>query len=68
MEVTLAQSIHSGCVAVTIQLVGTEAELHSGADAATTEAVLRILKSCGSTSLEQTGFTSPAVIQTYVVE
>ena len=30
----------------TIRIAGAEAEIHNGADAATVEAVLRILKSC----------------------
>ena len=35
-----------GNVAVTVRLTGAEADIHNGADAATVEAVLRILKSC----------------------
>ena len=45
-EVTRAQPVHSGDVAVTIRLAGMEADIHSGADATTVETVLRILKSC----------------------
>ena len=45
-EVTPAQSVRSGNVAVTIRMAGIEADIHSGADAATVEAVLRVLKSC----------------------
>ncbi len=33
-------------IAVTVQLRGMEAQVHNGADAATVESVLRILKSC----------------------
>ena len=33
-------------VAVTVRIAGAEAEIHTGADAATVETVLRILKSC----------------------
>ena len=36
----------SGNVAVTVRIAGAEADIHSGADAATVETVLRILKSC----------------------
>ena len=45
-EVTQPQSIQPGNVAVTIRLAGIEADIHSGADAATVETVLRLLKSC----------------------
>ena len=45
-EVTQAQTVQSGNVAVTIRLAGVEADIHSGADAAMVEAVLRILRSC----------------------
>ena len=45
-EVTRAQSVHSGKVAITIRLGGMDADIHSGADAGTVETVLRILKSC----------------------
>ena len=33
-------------IAVTVRISGTEADIHSGADAATVETVLRFLKSC----------------------
>ena len=36
----------SGQIAVTVRLPGAEADIHTGADAALVEAVLRILKSC----------------------
>ena len=36
----------SGNIAVTVRFSGVEADIHSGADAATVETVLRILKSC----------------------
>ena len=45
-EVTREQPVYSGNVAVTIRFSGMEADIHSGADAATVETVLRILKSC----------------------
>ena len=45
-EVTPAQSVRSGNVAVTVRIAGAEADIHSGADAVTVETVLRILKSC----------------------
>ena len=37
---------HSGNVAVTVRIGGAEADISNGADAATVETVLRILKSC----------------------
>lgn len=40
-------------IAVTVQLGGMELEIHNGADAPTVEAVLRAVKSCRTTSLEQ---------------
>ena len=48
VEVTPVQmlSVSPGGVAVTIRISGMEAEIHNGADAATVETVLRILKSC----------------------
>lgn len=46
VEVTPAQPARSVGVAVTIRIAGAEAEIHNGADAATVETVLRILKSC----------------------
>ena len=45
-EVTPVQPVCSDSVAVTVRIAGTEAEIHNGADAATVETVLRILKSC----------------------
>ena len=38
--------VRHGNVAVTVRIAGAEADVHSGADAATVETVLRILKSC----------------------
>lgn len=40
------QPVRCGNVAVTVRIAGTVADIHSGADAATVETVLRILKSC----------------------
>ena len=45
-EVTPVQPVRSGDVAVTVRIAGAEADIHSGADAATVETVLRILRSC----------------------
>ena len=45
-EVTPAQPLRNRNVAVTVRLAGAEADIHSGADAATVETVLRFLKSC----------------------
>lgn len=45
-EVTPVQTVRPGNVAETVRIAGTEADIHSGADAATVETVLRILKSC----------------------
>ena len=45
-EVTPVQPVRSGSVAVTVRIFGAEADIHSGADAATVETMLRILKSC----------------------
>ena len=45
-EVTPAQPVGCGNVAVTVRIAGAEADIHSGADAATVETVLRFLKSC----------------------
>ena len=45
-EVTPVQSVRSANVAVTVRISGAEADIHSGADAATIETVLRFLKSC----------------------
>ena len=36
----------SGNVAATVRISGAEADIHSGADAATVETVLRISKTC----------------------
>ena len=44
-EVT-PSAVHCGNVAVTVRIAGSEAAIHTGADAATVETVLRILKSC----------------------
>lgn len=45
-EVPLSQSIRTDNIAVTVRVAGVEADIHSGADSATIEAVLRALKSC----------------------
>ena len=45
-EVTPAQPVRYGNVAITVRISGVEADIHSGADAATVEMMLRILKSC----------------------
>ena len=45
-EVTPIQPVRCGNVAVTVRIAGAEADIHSGADTATVETVLRILKSC----------------------
>ena len=45
-EVTPVQSVRSANVAVTVRIAGAEADIHSGADTATVETVLRILKLC----------------------
>lgn len=45
-EVTPVHPLRCGNVAVTVQIAGAEADIHSGADTATVETVLRILKSC----------------------
>ena len=45
-EVTPVRTLTCGNVAVTVRISGAEANIHSGADAATVETVLRILKSC----------------------
>ena len=46
VEITPAQPVRCGNVSVTVRLAGAEADVHSGADAATVETVLRVLKSC----------------------
>ena len=45
-EITPAQSVRCSNIAVTVRIAGAEADVHSGADVATVETVLRILKSC----------------------
>ena len=45
-EVTPVLPVTCGNVAVTVRIAGAVADIHSGADAATVETVLRILKSC----------------------
>ena len=45
-EVTPVRPATCGNVAVTVRIAGAEADIHSGADAATVETVLRFLKSC----------------------
>ncbi len=45
-EVTPVQPVRSGNIAVTVRIAGAEADICNGADAATVEAVLRVLKSC----------------------
>ena len=46
VEVTPAQPVRCGNVSVTVRPAGAKADIHSGADAATVETVLRVLKSC----------------------
>ena len=46
VDVTPAQSVAVGSVAVTVRIAGAKAEIRNGADAATVEVVLRVLKSC----------------------
>ncbi len=45
-EVTPVHPSRCDNVAVTVRISGAEADIHAGADAATVETVLRILKSC----------------------
>lgn len=45
-EVTPVHPVRSSGVEVTIRIAGVEADICNGADAATVEAVLQILKSC----------------------
>ena len=45
-DVTPVRPVTCGNVAVTVRIAGTEADIHSGADAATVEMVLRLLTSC----------------------
>ena len=53
-EVTPVHPLRCGNVAVTVRVSGAEADIHTAADAATVETVLRILKSCCLTSTEPT--------------
>lgn len=46
VEVTPAQPMSSGGIAVTIRIGSAEAAIHNGADGATVEMVLRALRSC----------------------
>lgn len=45
-DVTPVRPVACGNVAVTVRISGAEADIHSGADTATVETVLRFLKSC----------------------
>ncbi len=45
-EVTPVQPVRSGNIAVTVRIAGAEADICNGANAATVETVLRVLKSC----------------------
>ena len=45
-DVTPVRNVACGNVAVTVRMAGVEADIHSSADAATVETVLRFLKSC----------------------
>ena len=45
-EVTPEQHIRPDGIAATVRIAGAEADIHNGADAATVETVLRVLKSC----------------------
>ena len=46
VQVTPAQPVAVGGVAVSVRIVGAEVDIHNGADAAAVETVLRVLKSC----------------------
>ena len=46
VEVTPEQPVDVRSIAVTVRIGASEAEIHNGADAATVESVLRVLKSC----------------------
>mgnify|MGYP003292460198 CR=1 FL=1 len=46
VEVTPVQPAAVSGVAVTVRIAGAELDIHSGADVATVEAVLRAVKSC----------------------
>ena len=45
-EVTSEQHIRPDGIAATVRIAGAEADIHNGADEATVETVLRVLKSC----------------------
>ena len=45
-EVTPKQTVRSAGIAVTVRISDAEADIHNGADEATVETVLRVLKSC----------------------
>ena len=45
-EVTPKQTVRSAGIAATVRIAGAEADIHNGADEATVETVLRVLKSC----------------------
>ena len=45
-EVTPVRAAACGNVSVTVRIAGAEVDIHSGADAATVETVLRFLKLC----------------------
>ena len=45
-EITPERVEHVDGIAITVRVAGAEADIYSGADAATVETVLRILKSC----------------------
>lgn len=45
-EVTPLQPVRAGDVAVTVRIAGTEVDVCNGADAATVETVIRILRIC----------------------
>lgn len=45
-DVTPERPSSVGSAAVTVRVAGAEVDIHSGADAATVETVLRVLKSC----------------------
>lgn len=46
VDVTPERPSSAGSVAVTVRITGAELDIHAGADAATVEMVLRILKLC----------------------
>ena len=45
-EITPERVEHVDGIAVTVRIAGVEVDIRSGADAATVETVLRVLKSC----------------------